>query len=41
MKLIVAIIRPDRLNEVLEALYRAASTRTWVEINADMTMKNG
>ena len=23
MKLIVAIIRPDRLNEVLEALYRA------------------
>ena len=27
MKLIVAIIRPDRLNEVLEALYRAEVTR--------------
>jgi nitrogen regulatory protein P-II 1 len=26
MKLIVAIIRPDRLNEVLEALYRAEVT---------------
>ena len=26
MKLIVAIIRPDRLNEVLEALYRADVT---------------
>ena len=26
MKLIVAIIRPDRLNEVLEALYRAGTT---------------
>ena len=28
MKLIVAIIRPDRLNEVLEALYRAEVTRS-------------
>ena len=26
MKLIVAVIRPDRLNEVLEALYRAEVT---------------
>ncbi len=26
---------------LIEALYRAASTRTWVELNADMTMKNG
>ena len=27
MKLIVAIIRPERLNEVLEALYRAEKAR--------------
>lgn len=26
---------------LIEALYRAAATRRWIELNADMTMKNG
>ena len=26
---------------LIEALYRAAATKRWIELNADMTMKNG